>query len=128
MVLRVRPKTYAARRAFLALAVALAAFLVGPTVRAASAAPAANPPVSSGLQLWYEANTESQTNGATVTRWRDKSGFSRDLTAASSANGAKFRTNAVNGRAAMEFDGLTSLLKTYETSFTLSQPNTFFVV
>ena len=38
------------------------------------------------------------------------------------------RRDAVNGRAALEFDGITSLMKTYGSTFTLSQPDTFFIV
>ncbi|HEU4975493.1 MAG TPA: hypothetical protein VFT50_10430 [Baekduia sp.] len=106
----------------------LLAMLVGPAVGRAGAAPSATPPVTSGLQLWYEAGTESAADGATLTRWHDKSGFGRDLTAASSAAAPVFRANALNGRPALEFNGVTNLMKTYGSTFSLSQPTTFFIV
>jgi hypothetical protein len=86
------------------------------------------PPVSSGLQLWYEANTASYGDGQSVTRWPDQSGNHRDLTAFDSGAAATMRKNALNGRAAIEFDGSNSLLKTYESTFTLAQPDTYFIV
>jgi hypothetical protein len=104
------------------------ALMLGPGLGTAAAAPSANPPVTSGLQLWFEANTESYANGAAVQRWTDKTAFGRDLTASGAGAAATFRTNALNGRSALEFDGTTSLLKTYEDTFSLAQPTTFFIV
>lgn len=95
---------------------------------AASAAPSATPPVTSGLQLWYEADTTPYPDGAAVTSWADKSGFGRTLSAFDAGAAPVMRRGAVNGRAAVEFDGVRSLLKTYSSTFTLSQPTTFFVV
>jgi hypothetical protein len=86
------------------------------------------PPVTSGLQLWFEADSESYANGARVTRWTDRSGLGRDLTAFDTASAPIYRSGVVNGRAAIEFDGASQLMKTYESAFTLAQPTTFFVV
>ena len=86
------------------------------------------PPVSAGLALWYDANANAYADGARVTRWVDESGFGRDLTAFDTNSAPVYRQGAVNGRAAVEFDGTSSLMKTYESTFTLSQPTTFFVV
>ena len=95
---------------------------------AGSPPPPGSPPVTTGLQLWFEADTTTGVDGAAVTSWPDKSGFGRDLSAASSSAAPTMRRNAVNGRAALEFNGTTSLMKTYSSTFTLSQPNTFFIV
>lgn len=86
------------------------------------------PPVTAGLQLWYEAGTESSLDGSQIFTWHDKSGFAHDLTASSASDAPTFRASAVNGRAAIEFNGTSSLMKTYFSSFTLSEPTTFFIV
>jgi len=90
--------------------------------------PATQPPVTSGLELWFEADTEPYTDGQAVGTWRDKSGFGRNLTAFFPNQAPTFHRNAVNGRAAVEFDGTSSMLKTYNSTFTIAQPDTFFIV
>ena len=60
--------------------------------------------------------------------WPDKSGLGRDLTALDPSQAATMRRNVINGRAALEFNGTSSLLKTYNSTFTIGQPNTFFIV
>jgi hypothetical protein len=95
---------------------------------AASPPPPGSPPVTAGLQLWYEANSLTGTDGSPVTRWTDLSGNARDLTSFDSASTPTMRRNAVNGRAALEFNGSNSLMKTYGSTFTISQPDTFFIV
>jgi hypothetical protein len=89
---------------------------------------AAAPPVTAGLQLWFDAGQETYADGAPVTRWSDRSGFARDLTAADGGAAPTFRRNAVASRPALEFDGSQSLLKTYGSTFTIAQPDTFFIV
>jgi hypothetical protein len=89
---------------------------------------AAAPPVASSLQLWYEANSEAAADGSRLLRWHDKSGFGRDLTAPTGSAAPLVHRSDANGRTALEFDGVTSLLKTYETTFSIPQPSTFFVV
>ena len=86
------------------------------------------PPVTGGLQMWFDANQEAYADGAAVTRWTDRSGFGRDLTSFDSGSAATFRRAAINGRPAVEFNGSTSLLKTYGSTFTIAQPDTFFIV
>jgi len=94
----------------------------------ASRADSPTPPVTAGLELWYEAGTEPDSDGQAVTTWTDKSGNGRDLSAGFPNQAPTFRANAVNGRAAIEFDGVNSLLKTYNSTFTIAQPDTFFIV
>ena len=60
--------------------------------------------------------------------WNDLSGNGRDLTAFDNNAAPTMRRNALNGRAAIEFNGTSSLLKTYGSTFTISQPDTYFVV
>jgi hypothetical protein len=86
------------------------------------------PPVTTGLQMWFDADQEAYADGGAVTKWSDHSGFGRDLTSFDAGSAATMRRNAVNGRAAIEFNGSTSLLKTYGSTFTLAQPDTFFIV
>jgi hypothetical protein len=86
------------------------------------------PPVTAGLQMWFDANQEPLADGAAVTKWTDRSSFARDLTAFTPSAAATYRRNAINGRAAIEFNGSTSLLKTYGSTFTIAQPDTFFLV
>jgi hypothetical protein len=95
---------------------------------AGSPPPPGSPPVTAGLQLWYEANSLTGTDGSAVTRWNDLSGNTRDLTSFDTASAPMLRRNAVNGRAAIEFNGASSLMKTYGSTFTISQPDTFFIV
>jgi hypothetical protein len=95
---------------------------------AVAGAHAATPPVTAGLQLWYDASQEAYVNGAPVTQWSDRSGHGRDLTPGIPSMAPTMRRSAVNGRPAIEFDGVADELKTYGSSFTLGQPTTFFIV
>ena len=88
----------------------------------------ATPPVTAGLQLWFDADSLADADGAGVTTWPDGSGFGRDLSAFAAGQAPTMRRGAVNGRAALEFDGVSSLMKTYNSTFTIAQPDTFFVV
>jgi hypothetical protein len=121
-----RPSRRVASAALVIAATALASLAGGGGSTTASAA-APNPPVTAGLQLWFEADTETAADGAAVSSWADKSGFARNLTAQTGAE-ATMRRNAVNGRAAVEFNGSTSLMKTYGSTFTIAQPDTWFLV
>jgi hypothetical protein len=101
------------------------------TAQVASTAPAdAAPPVTTGLALWFNAASEGYAEGEPVTTLTDRSGLTRNLTSdpADPRSAPSFRRNAINGRPAVEFDGTTDLLKTYGSTFTLDQPDTFFVV
>jgi hypothetical protein len=89
---------------------------------------AATPPVTAGLQLWFEAETSAQADGAPVTLWPDKSGLGRDLSAGAGTTAPLMRRASVNGRAGVEFNGVSDLLKTYSKTFTVAQPDNFFVV
>jgi hypothetical protein len=95
---------------------------------AVAAASGDTPPVTSGLELWFNADAESYADGAPVPTWSDRSGNGRDLTAFDGASAPTYRAGAINGRAAIEFNGSNSLMKTYGSTFTINQPDTFFIV
>src|SRR3954451_249366 len=83
---------------------------------AAGVAARAAPPVTAGLQLWFEAESLPQADGQPVALWSDKSGFGRDLSSAGAGSAPVLRRGAVSGRAAVEFDGAQPCLKTYASS------------
>ena len=113
----------------LALA-AVAAAVVAFAFAGGSAGSPGDPPlpVTAGLQLWFEADTLTQAADAPVPLWPDQSTFARDLSVGAGTTAPLLRLNAVNGRKAVEFDGVNNLLKTYSTTFTIAQPDTFFIV
>jgi hypothetical protein len=111
----------------LAFVLVIAPIVVGVSTQAGRAV-SATPPVTAGLQLWYEADSATDSDGAAVTRWPDKSGLGRDLTASDSGAAAVMRRGTLNGRAALEFNGSNSLMKTYGSTFTIAQPDNFFIV
>jgi hypothetical protein len=87
-----------------------------------------SPPVTTGLDLWFEAQNESVADGQPMSVWHDKSGFGRDLTAAFPSAAPVFHTAGLNGRSTVEFDGVRSIMKTYGSTFQIPQPSTFFIV
>src|SRR5690349_6573580 len=116
------------RHAFAAaMVVGVCLALVGASEQARGDA-SPTPPITAGLQLWFEADTSAQADGAPVPLWSDKSGFARDLSVGVGTTAPTMRRGAVNGRAAVEFNGVSDLMKTYSTSFTIAQPDTIFVV
>ena len=94
----------------------------------ASADPA--PPVTAGLQLYFNAQRTTYADREPISLWSDLSGNGRDLTSnpADTRSRGIFRRAVVNNRPAVEFDGLFSQLKTYGSTFTINQPDTFFIV
>ena len=110
------------------LAAVAAPFVLSAATPRSGLAVSPTPPVTTGLQLWYEADTTSYNDGDPVMAWPDKSGLTRDLTSFNTGSAPIMRRNAVNGRAAIEFNGVNSLMKTYNSTFTIAQPDTFFIV
>lgn len=87
-----------------------------------------NPGSVSGLALWFKADagTSTTTNGAAISQWNDQSGNARHVAQATGANQPTYQENVVNGRPVVRFDGTNDYLEA--TGFTLTQPNTMFVV
>jgi|GEM_PF-1561034 len=69
----------------------------------------ANVPTT-GLRLWLKADGLPLADGAPVAAWRDASGQGHDLSQAAVAAQPVFRTNALAGRPAVEFDGANDAL------------------
>src|SRR5205085_2209691 len=85
-------------------------------------------PVTSNLELWYDASQETYANGERVMKLADRSGFGRDLTTTDANQAPLFKRDILTGQPVVEFDGTSDLLKTYGSSFSLAQPDTFFIV
>lgn len=82
----------------------------------------------SGLQLWLKADSESYSDGASVTTATDRSGNSRNFTEAT--NPPTYKTSIINGKAVYRFDGTNDRLVGGTTlgSFITSSEYTLFVV
>jgi hypothetical protein len=65
----------------------------------------------SDLRVWYEADSLGLADAAEVATWTDLSGNGSDVVQATSANRPLYRTNTVNGHAAVEFDGTNDRLR-----------------
>lgn len=63
-----------------------------------------------GLNLWLKADTLTLANAAVVPTWADRSGSAND--ASQGTNGARptFKSNAVNGKPAVVFDGSSKFM------------------
>lgn len=59
----------------------------------------------SGLRLWLQADDLALTNGAGVSVWRDQSGQGHDLSQGVTNGRPTYEAGALNGRAAVHFDG-----------------------
>src|SRR5881398_2520478 len=92
-----------------AVTAAVAAAVVAFAFTGASGGSPGDPPlpVTAGLQLWFEADTATQVDGAPVTLWPDQSTFGRDLSVGAGTTAPLMRRAAVNGRGAVEFNGVS---------------------
>jgi hypothetical protein len=78
-----------------------------------------------GLAGWFKADAiAGVADGAPVASWVDSSGRGHALSAPTGRQ-PLYRSNQVNGRPAVSFDGVDDLLQAY---FPLNQPTTVFVV
>lgn len=68
-------------------------------------------PAQLSTALWLDAaDTSTITlNGSTVSQWNDKSGNGRNVTQATATSQPTYNTTAINGKAALSFDGGDSL-------------------
>ncbi len=63
------------------------------------------------LKLWLEADTlVANVDGDAIQTWPDISGSNNDFTQATLANRPLFKTNIINGRPALLFDGINDVL------------------
>ena len=66
--------------------------------------------VSTGLQMWLDANALSLSDGTAISSWTDQSGNNKHAVQDTTAFQPKFRTNIVNGKPAIVFDGTNDYL------------------
>ena len=66
---------------------------------------------SGSNELWLDASTLSLSNNAQVSSWTDVSGKNNHATSINSAR-PLFKTNQVNGKPAIDFDGVNDRLRT----------------
>ena len=64
--------------------------------------------LGSSLALWLDAADASTItlNGSTVSQWNDKSGNGRNATQATAANQPTYIANSINGKSALDWDGV----------------------
>ena len=94
-----------------------------------------NPASIPGLQLWLDATrglfdatsggSPVTTDGASVARWEDQSGNSRNASQATSGNRPILKTSVQGGKNGIRFDGINDFMAT--SSFAHSVPLTLFL-
>jgi hypothetical protein len=72
--------------------------------------PAFDPTEISGCQLWLQAETLALADGTAVTSWPDSSGQDHEVVQAEVENAPVYRSNRLNGRPTLTFDGATHYL------------------
>jgi len=69
-----------------------------------------NPSDVHGLEVWYDANTLSLSDGESISQWDDLSGNGNHLTQSSSTERPIFTSNILNGKPVVRFDGTNDYL------------------
>lgn len=70
------------------------------------------PQAVAGLALWLDASQiTGLVNGSPVTAWNDLSGAGNHLSQSTSAVQPKYRTNVINGKPVVTFDGVNDYLR-----------------
>lgn len=85
----------------------------------------------SNLQLWLDASQLNLSNDTAVSSWTDNSGNGYNATQGTLANRPTFKTNILNGRPSLLFDGTDSLSIPSSTSnfkFLHSTDSSLFIV
>lgn len=72
----------------------------------ATVAPAFSPSDLAGLELWLKADALSLADGAAVSSWTDSSGNARHATQGTSGSQPLYKTNIVNAKPVIRFDGV----------------------
>ncbi len=84
-----------------------------------------SPASVSGMAYWYDALMISAANNDPVASWTDLSGNARHVTQATAEKQPLYKTNRINGRPTVLFDGSNDKLV---AAFTLAQPVHLFMV
>jgi len=83
----------------------------------------------SGLQLWLDASQIAGLNdGDAVGTWSDLSGTGNNATQATASKKPTFKTNQINGRPVVRFDGVDDVLEYANQLFTFTGNASVFVV
>jgi hypothetical protein len=90
-----------------------------------AAAAAFAPSDIAGLQLWCKADALVLNNDDPVTTWTDSSGAGHDLSQSSAGAKPTYKTNIVNGKPVIRFDGSSDVMA---VTYTQLQPVTAFVI
>ncbi len=77
------------------------------TVNAAPPPPPTAAVPTTGLGLWLKADTGITLNGSLVSKWADQSGNGVNAVQTSSGSQPKFVQSVVNGKPALQFDGVS---------------------
>jgi hypothetical protein len=64
-----------------------------------------SPTQIAGLKLWLKADSMSLADGTAISTWSDQSGNGNDATQATGANQPLFKTNVLNEKPVVRFDG-----------------------
>lgn len=91
-----------------------------------------NPMQVGGLKLWLDAsdpnaNGTLPSNNASISSWVDKSGNSNTVSQGSGSLQPIFKTNILNGKPVVRFDGVNDLMAK-SSATALANQNTIFVV
>ncbi len=79
------------------------------------------PDTLSGLLVWFKGDWLDLNDGDTVSTWYDASGNNNNATAASAGNRPTYRTNIVNGKPVLRYDGTSDVLGLSSTLTTVRQ-------
>ena len=85
-------------------------------------------PVSSGMQLWLKADAITNTDGSVLPTWNDSSGNGGLAQQLDATKQPKYRTNGINGKPYVQFDGSNDFMEIAYSAFFNSEEFTVFAV
>lgn len=99
--------------------------MIATRAREAASNAAFSPLSVAGLKLWLKADVITGKNdGDAIAQWDDQSGQGNHLVQATGARQPLYKTNQVNSKPTVRFDGVNDYLR---VAFTLAQPETVFL-
>ena len=85
-------------------------------------------PVSSGMQLWLKADAITNTDRSVLPTWNDSSGNGGLAQQLDATKQPKYRTNGINGKPYVQFDGSNDFMEIAYSAFFNSEEFTVFAV
>ena len=85
-----------------------------------------SPDTIATLKAWWKSDSLALSDGASVSAWSDSSNNGWTASQGTGANQPVFKTNIINGRSILRFDGSNDTLSTSDLG--LSQPDTVLLV